>query len=163
MGRRVAALLVDLLLTIAISYGVWFAFSGSAASALLLVPLLVTLIMDVIVQGRTGWTPGKRAMRLRCVEEATGEPPGRGRAMLRYALWLVDGLGGALVAFFSEGHRRLGDMAAGTVVVDVDALERWRAERAVPARQNGRGRNPYADDQWVGEAPPSAVDWGQGP
>jgi hypothetical protein len=31
----------------------------------------------------------------------------------------------------------------------------------VPA--NGRRRNPYADDQWVGEAPPSAVEWGRGP
>ena len=164
MGRRVAALLIDLALAIAVSYVVWFVFSDSAASVLLLVPILVTVVIDVLVQGRTGTTPGKRVMALRCVVEATGEPPGRGRAMVRYVLWLLDGIGGALVAFFSAGHRRLGDMAAGTVVVDAAALDRWKAERAVPTNGHARpARNPYADDRWVGGAPPSAADWGKGP
>ena len=173
MGRRAAALLVDLAFVIAASYVVWFAFSDSAASALLLVPIGFSFVLDVLVQGRTGQTPGKRWLGLRCVIEATGEPPGRARALVRYVLWLVDGIGGALVALFSVGHRRIGDMAAGTVVVDATALDRWRAQqrterpdagaRQPPAATNGHRRNPYADDQWLGGAPPSAADWGKGP
>jgi len=147
-----------------VSYAVFFAFSGSAAQVLLLVPVALAFIVDVAVQGRTGRTPGKRLMGLCCVEEDSGEPPGRTRAFIRWVLWLVDGLGGAVVAFFSRGHRRLGDMAAHTVIVDAAALEAWKAERSMPpSSSNGRRRNPYADDQWLGGPPPSAADWGKGP
>jgi uncharacterized RDD family membrane protein YckC len=164
MGRRVAAFAVDLALVLAASYVVWFAFSDSSASALLLVPVGFSFVIDVLVQGRTGQTPGKRWLGLTCVVEASGEPAGRARSFVRYVLWLVDGLGAALLAFVTTGHRRVGDMAAGTVVVDAAALERWKAERlGPPAASNGHRRNPYADDQWLGGAPPSAADWGQGP
>jgi hypothetical protein len=52
-------------------------------------------------------------------------PPGIGRAFLRYLCWIVDGfLGvtGFIVALTNPRRRRVGDMAAGTVVVQTNQL-----------------------------------------
>ncbi len=74
------------------------------------------------VEGRYGWTPGKLAVGVRVVRDTTGGPCGFGRAIIRSLLWIVDGLFFGLIAFVtangSRGHRRLGDRAAGTLVVD---------------------------------------------
>lgn len=68
-----------------------------------------------------GQTPGKRAIGLRVIKEG-GYPIGLGEALIRNVLRIVDmlpafyGIGG-LVMFFDKRSRRLGDMAAGTLVV----------------------------------------------
>ena len=77
----------------------------------------------VILTGLTGATPGKALLGIRVVNEA-GERPGIGRAIVRWIVTLVDAipyfipmLVGFIVALTSEGHRRVGDMAAKTYVV----------------------------------------------
>ncbi len=75
-----------------------------------------------------GQTPGKRAMNLR-VLMADGLPIGFSEAMLRNIVRFVDFLPasyglGLIVMFFDRRWRRLGDMAANTVVVRENAALR---------------------------------------
>jgi len=68
-----------------------------------------------------GQTPGKRAIKLRVIRRS-GQPIGAGEAMIRNLVRLVDMLPGfygiGLVAMFVDKEgRRLGDLAAGTIVI----------------------------------------------
>ncbi|HEX8804473.1 MAG TPA: RDD family protein [Acidimicrobiales bacterium] len=80
------------------------------------------LLIFVVVQGRTGATPGKGLVGIRTVT-GEGRRPGMVRALVRTMAWAVDGLPYVvpLVALSrastSAGHRRIGDVAAGTFVV----------------------------------------------
>jgi uncharacterized RDD family membrane protein YckC len=69
----------------------------------------------------SGQTPGKRIVRLRVVR-SNGLPIAAGEAMIRNVVRIVDsipvGYGVGLVAMFADGQsRRLGDIAAGTLVI----------------------------------------------
>ena len=74
-----------------------------------------------VLQGLIGATLGKLATGVRVVQ-ADGSPPGVLRAAVRSLLFLVDGpftiyICGVVTTATSRGHRRVGDMAAGTYVV----------------------------------------------
>lgn len=91
------------------------------------IAIAVTLLLDVIVQGRAGWTVGKALTGLRTVNK-DGDRPGIGRAFVRTVLLVIDvipsylfPLVGGLFIFASDSNRRLGDLVAGTFVVDKDA------------------------------------------
>lgn len=83
-----------------------------------------------------GQTPGKRAMGLRVVTDE-GAPPGLVACAVRNLLRPVDFLPGfyglgAFAIFLSRRARRLGDLAAGTVVIREDPVpvgpaRRWPA------------------------------------
>jgi curved DNA-binding protein CbpA/uncharacterized RDD family membrane protein YckC len=91
------------------------------------IPLVV---IHVIVQGRTGATPGKALMGLRTVRE-DGTEPGYLRALVRtgflvfvdLAFWCVPIVGISQIRT-TVGHRRLGDKAARTYVVTRRAAHR---------------------------------------
>jgi uncharacterized RDD family membrane protein YckC len=87
----------------------WIAFLG------------LSVVIYVLIQGLKGWTPGKLLFGIRTVAE-DGRAPGIGRAIIRWLFLIVDGLCAGLVGFIvaltSRGHRRVGDMAAKTFVVD---------------------------------------------
>jgi uncharacterized RDD family membrane protein YckC len=76
----------------------------------------------VLVEGIVGGSIGKLIVGLRVVT-AAGRPAGIGRSMVRFGLWLVDffpycfPLVGLITGLTTRGHRRVGDMAAGTFVV----------------------------------------------
>ena len=74
----------------------------------------------VVAEALTGRTLGKRLVRIRVVDEA-GEHLSLGASFVRNVLRVVDGLFfylvGALFAFNSDRGQRLGDRAAGTVVI----------------------------------------------
>src|ERR671910_1118617 len=95
-------------------------FSDGVPVAPWLVALGAGLLIAVLLQGLKGWTPGKLLFGLRTVGE-DGQVPGIGRALIRWVLYLVDGLCAGLVGFIvaltNKGHRRVGDMAAKTYVV----------------------------------------------
>lgn len=91
-----------------------------------LVLLGLSFALFVVLQGLTGWTIGKLATGIRVVAKDTGAVPGVGRALVRWLLWIVDSLPllwlvGIITAGTSTGHRRVGDMAGGTLVVRADA------------------------------------------
>lgn len=81
-----------------------------------------TFLLLVVAQGITGRTIGKLITGLRTVRE-DGRPPGLVKAFVRWVLWIIDAfpyavpLLGPIVALTTQGHRRVGDMAAKTFVV----------------------------------------------
>ena len=116
-----------------------------------------TFLMLVVIQGITGRTLGKLAMGLRTVRE-DGRPPGILKAFVRWVVWIVDAfpyvvpLLGPILALTTQGHRRLGDMAASTFVVRAAAA-------GAPIRVPGLSAPLGASSQgapWAGAVPPSA-------
>jgi len=132
LGSRALASLIDLAILSAWSLAVVVASSvlalfgnaGPMAAAVTVLVLSVSFgAYFVLFEGlRNGQTPGKRLLGIRVVRQ-TGHPITMGAAIVRNVLRLADMLpppvylvGGALVALHPKGQR-LGDMAAGTVVV----------------------------------------------
>ncbi len=83
--------------------------------------VVLYLVVFVVVQGLTGASPGKALLGIRVVRP-DGTTPGVLRSVVRVAAWVVDGI--ALLvpvalwsAWFTPGHRRVGDWLAGTFVV----------------------------------------------
>lgn len=79
------------------------------------------LLNSVLLQGATGATVGKFVTGARVVRP-DGRPCGAWKALGRTLMLVIDTISlilpiGLWVAMFSRGHRRLGDMAAGTYVV----------------------------------------------
>ncbi|WP_436535368.1 RDD family protein [Actinoplanes sp. HUAS TT8] len=89
-------------------------FGGSLLTA------VVVLAYYIVLEGWFGWTVGKLVTGIRVVDE-NGNRPGFVSALVRTLLRLIDGILAYLVAFIvvvnSSRRRRLGDMAAKTLVV----------------------------------------------
>ena len=100
------------------------ALGGKVASGFMLLAwfLLDWLYPVVFEASRRGATPGKRLMGLRVVQ-ASGSPVTLGQAMVRNFLRFIDSMPLFTYAFgmtsclASKRFQRLGDLAAGTVVV----------------------------------------------
>jgi uncharacterized RDD family membrane protein YckC len=82
-----------------------------------------SFLLLVVLQGLTGWSPGKLILGLRVIRE-DGSKPGILKTLARWLLWIVDlfpyiipGLTGFVVAISTPGHRRIGDYGARTFVV----------------------------------------------
>lgn len=101
-------------------------------------------ILEIAMRGST---PGKRMAGVRIVTR-TGDIPGPGALLLRNVFRLVDSmpmfyLVGLLMVIFTAQHVRIGDLAAGTLlIVDRDESERSFA-RLAPTRP---GLDPQAAD-----------------
>src|SRR5713101_4913710 len=150
LGTRGIAQILDLLIVTGILLAVFF-FAAAAASATQsdTVATLIELFGSfVVVFGYfwisealfSGQTLGKRAFRLRVVGDR-GEPLTWVQAGIRNVIRIVDflpyGYGVGVVVLFANGRgKRLGDLAAGTIVVkDSDHVWLWqlaRATRPVP-------------------------------
>lgn len=97
--------------------------TGAGGTSLVILPVIVIYflyhpVLEIIGRGRT---PGKRMAGLRIVNEQ-GRPPAMGALLVRNIFRLVDGLPlfyivGIMTCLISERQRRLGDMAAGTLLV----------------------------------------------
>ncbi|GIF26921.1 putative RDD family membrane protein YckC [Actinoplanes tereljensis] len=75
----------------------------------------------VLLEGLTGRTVGKLITGIRVVDAETGRRPGLLSGFVRTLLRIIDGFAGYLLALIvvinSKNRRRLGDMAAKTLVV----------------------------------------------
>ena len=136
VGSRFLAIALDTLIQAGVFLGfLFFVFVVSIIWAILGVNLGVWGLALAILLGfflyygyfaafETLWngqTPGKRAVGLRVISE-TGRPIGAFDAILRNLLRIVDQLPaiyavGTLSIFLTSKNQRLGDLAAGTVVV----------------------------------------------
>lgn len=106
--------------------------------------LLYHPILEIAMRGST---PGKRMAGVRIVTR-TGDIPGPGALLLRNVFRLIDSLPlfylvGLLAVIFTAQHVRIGDLAAGTLLIlDRDESERSFA-RLAPTRP---GLDPQAAD-----------------
>jgi uncharacterized RDD family membrane protein YckC len=127
-NRRVMAALVDLAIVVAGSLVILFAadaLSGDRGGALGAVILGWALYYYFALESGDGQTVGKKLLKLRVVR-ADGRPAEMRDVAVRTVLRVVDGIGGyivGLIVMLATGQRRqrLGDLAAGTIVVDASA------------------------------------------
>lgn len=165
IGSRFVAALLDLLVAIAIliAVGAVAAFSANATGNTTLAILLFVMGAFALTYGYfwaseyafNGQTLGKRAARLRVVG-TSGEPISFSQAGIRNLIRFVDFLPGwyaaGLVCLFINGRgQRLGDLAAGTVVV------RERRRVRLQDLPIAAGQPAAAS---AGAPPPSAAAWG---
>lgn len=135
VGSRFLAILIDslvqIIISIAIAIVIYVAYnalgSGSVASYVALalgvigafcVLLGYYILFEIVWNGQT---PGKRAMRLRVIQ-TSGYPVTPFAVLIRNVLRLIDFLpayyaAGVLCMFINKQSRRLGDLAAGTMVI----------------------------------------------
>jgi uncharacterized RDD family membrane protein YckC len=130
-NRRVLAAIVDLAIVVAGSLVILFAAdalssdTGDVRGALSAVILGWALYYYFALESGEGQTVGKKLMKLRVVR-ADGRPAGMSEIAVRTVLRVVDGIGlyiVGLIVMLATGRRRqrLGDMAAGTIIVDASA------------------------------------------
>lgn len=112
-----------------------FVATGGRMIAWQLTAALLGLLYYVVLQGRTGWTPGKRIVGIRVVS-GDGAICGLRRAFVRYLPLLLPALipvvgfvFGAVVALVEfvlilahRRHQRMGDLFAKTYVVAQEAV-----------------------------------------
>ncbi len=124
-------------------------YLGTAADVGLLLVVWVgaSVLLTMVIPAFTGWSPGKRLLGLRVVDDETFELAGAGPNLIRGLLWIVDGFGyitgplvGAIAMLSSDGSRRIGDMAANTLVVRAEHVGRPVGVRNV----NSLGGAPQA-------------------
>lgn len=106
--------------------------TGSAFFFLVVVPAMAIYflyhpVLEIIMNGRT---PGKRMAGIRVVAK-DGSSASSGAILLRNIFRLIDSLPsfyvlGILVTLFSKQHLRIGDMAAGTILVYEDRANQKR-------------------------------------
>lgn len=129
-GRRIVATIIDGIALSAISSVVTTAYADRGTSGFNLTTLsfhgsvslaVVVLLYYTVLEGVTGRTVGKFVTGIRVIDAETGRAPGLLAALVRTLLRLIDGIFAYLVGFLivinSTRCRRLGDMAAKTLVV----------------------------------------------
>ena len=130
-NRRVVAGIVDLAIVAVGAAAILFAgdaLSGDASEvrgALFAVILGWALYYYFALESGDGQTIGKKLMKLRVVR-ADGSPAGMREVAVRTVLRVVDGAGAYIVGLIvmlatGEKRQRIGDLAAGTVVVDASS------------------------------------------
>jgi uncharacterized RDD family membrane protein YckC len=142
IGSRAAAKLIDFALVSLVNVLLFFLLlpfvaqvsSGElAASVVFAVSLVVSAAFPlgyfVLTEYFTGQTVGKRLLGLRLVAD-TGQSPGFWAVFLRNVLLLADLtlLLGLIFMWFHQKEKRIGDLAAGTMVI----RERKKGERSLP-------------------------------
>jgi uncharacterized RDD family membrane protein YckC len=131
LGTRIPAILLDLLVQLALLIALGLIVGGFGAVGLSDAPgiILATIGLFLVLLGYPilceafwgGRTVGKAAAGLR-VRTVEGAPIRFRHAAIRGALLLVDlyltwGIAGTLSTLFSKRSQRLGDLAAGTIVL----------------------------------------------
>lgn len=160
-NRRVLAGLVDLAIVSLGAALVLFAgdsLSGDRSGALGAVIIGWALYYYFAVESGGGQTVGKKLMKLRVVR-ADGGPAGMSEIAVRTLLRVVDGLGlyiVGLIVMLVTGQRRqrLGDLAAGTIVVDASGT----APVAVPVVEADEAEEPELDEPSQAQADEPVAD-----
>ena len=158
-NRRVLAAIVDLLIVTAGALVVLYAgdaVTGDRQGALTAVILGWALYYYFALESGAGQTVGKKLMKLRVVC-ADGRPAGMREIAVRTILRVIDGIGVYIVGLVvmlvtGERRQRIGDLAAGTIIVDASGPATAVAEPAAPEAEADE------DDDEAGEEPVAAAE-----
>ena len=134
VGDRIAERVIDMivivvyLVSVSFIFGRWISGLGDTFTvvAWLIVVLPAVFYSFLLETFNHGQTLGKMAMKTRVVK-ADGSTPGVGDYLLRWLLLLVDlhfSCIGLLFIICTRNNRRLGDMAAGTLVIKLSGYKR---------------------------------------
>ena len=130
---RAAAYLLDLLIRIAVYLALTplLALAGIGSGIMLLALFLLEWFYPVYFELRRGATPGKLALGLLVVHD-DGTPVGPSASLIRNVLRAVDFLpalygAGLVTMLIDRDFRRLGDLAAGTLVIHAPAAREVRS------------------------------------
>jgi uncharacterized RDD family membrane protein YckC len=153
-NRRVMAAIVDLLIVTVGAVAVLLAgesLTGDRQSALGAVILGWALYYFFALESGGGQTIGKKLMKLRVVR-ADGRGAGMREIAVRTILRVVDNYLVGLIVMLATGERRqrVGDLAAGTIVVDASALAVAPPPAPVP--------DAVAEDEPVEDEPPAEAE-----
>lgn len=139
LGSRVPAMLIDLALqgVLLMAAGLALASVGGTTGNVLLYLLITFVLFGYPILFETLWrgrTPGKAALGLRVVRK-DGAPVRFRHALVRSFLglvdfWLTSGAAAVISVLLTRDNQRLGDLAAGTLVL----RERSGAGRSAPVR-----------------------------
>jgi uncharacterized RDD family membrane protein YckC len=176
IGTRFVAALIDyliiitalLLLTCAMSFLRLGAIGVGGDAGTYVVLALIVLIYFALFWGYfmlfetlwSGQTPGKRMGRLRVIRR-DGQPVGAGEVLIRNLVRIVDFLPGfygigLVVMFIDKEARRLGDMAAGTIVVregDPTRLQDVRVQASSSASRPAVTQRAYGSAGYAAYSP----------
>ena len=91
---------------------------------IILPPFLYPVLFEIFNHGRT---PGKKIREIRVVM-VDGTPPTLGSTLLRWLFLFIDAMSGIglFVMLLNKNNRRLGDMAAGTMVIEDNSYRNVR-------------------------------------
>ncbi len=122
---RAYARIIDFLIQVGLLIGVAMAlgtFGGLGTAAILITWFLTIWLLPAWCEvWWDGATPGKRALKLKVVLD-DGRPVDWGAALIRNFMWAIDFLpfffaAGLVTMLLSRDFKRLGDLAAGTIVI----------------------------------------------
>jgi uncharacterized RDD family membrane protein YckC len=182
IGSRFLAALLDHLILILFQLFILWALgllvsvarvgSGLADFAIALVIIIYFLLFwgyfalfEIVWNGQT---PGKRSGRLRVIR-ADGQPAGAAAIMVRNLIRIVDLLPGfyaigLTVMFFNKDARRLGDLAAGTIVVHEPLVTRLSDVRVAPGpTADAAAPRSYSAPQAPARTRPYTQPFGESP
>jgi uncharacterized membrane protein SpoIIM required for sporulation/uncharacterized RDD family membrane protein YckC len=169
LGSRFTAMLIDVLIITGIEIVLWLgmfavgtlleAGLGGGGDVAIAIALMLSFVVwwgyHVLYEGlRDGQTPGKKAMRIRVVQDG-GFPVTLRAAAVRNLLKVLDiqpmpsCAVGALAMMLHPRTKRLGDMAAGTVVVRDRSGQPIPEERVPDAAQAALGAPRLADPEFA--------------
>ena len=115
------------------------------------------ILNSILLQAATGGTIGKLICGLRVVRQETGQLAGFGWLSLRALVGLIDVgccvLIGGIMVLSTKGHRRLADMAAGTLVVSRTSVGQPPAVPGLNAGYGTPGYNAGYTQGWGGQQP----------
>lgn len=131
VGERIGAQLIDWLIQGIFLYTFLYAFAelggefdGFSQVGMIITVLLITCYCPLCELFYHGQTLGKRIMKLRVVKR-DGSLPTLGSVILRWLLFLIDGPSmcgiGILVMLLNNDNQRIGDIAAGTMVIKLNS------------------------------------------
>src|SRR3954470_5964702 len=138
-NRRILAAIVDLVIVAAGALVILYAgdaLTGDRGGALAAVILGWALYYYFALESGAGQTVGKKLMNLRVVC-ADGRPAGMREIAVRTILRVIDGIGVYIVGLIvmlvtGQRRQRVGDLAAGTIVVDASGPATAVAEPPAP-------------------------------
>lgn len=143
--RRAIAVIFDTIFVGFLYLVLWFAIWSTSLSVDIqsplpgLMPLALLIVYYVLLEWAFGTSPGKLATGLRVVDKATLGKPNFAQVLIRNLLRPVDALVGYVVAgavaSSSTYRQRIGDHAAGTIVLDFRFREQLRAAEGFERRK----------------------------
>ena len=133
---------------------------GTKAREIFAIAIVFSFVNAVILQASSA-SIGKRIVGLAVVRNDSGAPIGFGKAILRWIVSIVDFACCFIVGFVMmltvKGHRRLADLAAGSVVVAKSSMGSAPMYLGNAAMTQPQGQwTPPAPGQWT---PPAPGQW----